>query len=112
MIRVAGLALMAAVTIAAAAPALAQQATPAPPETLRLTPEEKADILSHQTEASVDAARAGLTGSGDGRAIHGEMGAMIGTRGTRAVYGTAAIPLGEHAGAIVSFEDSRYGPRH
>ena len=37
---------------------------------------------------------------------------MIGTGGARDFYGTAAIPLGDHAGAVVSVESSRYGPRH
>jgi hypothetical protein len=36
---------------------------------------------------------------------------MIGTHGTRGAYGTAAIPLGDNAGAVVSFESSRYGVR-
>jgi hypothetical protein len=93
-------------TLAGAAPLLAQPVT----ETLRLTPEEKANILNHQTEASVDAARAGPGGGGGGRQIHGEIGATIGSRGLRDFYGTAAIPLGDHAAAAVSFEDGRYTP--
>lgn len=96
----------------APAAAWAQTAEPADPYTLRLSDEQKADLLSHNTEDSVDAARAGLEGSGQpGRQIHGEVGAMIGTHGTRGIYGTAAIPLGDNAGAVVSFESSRFGYR-
>ncbi len=89
--------------------ALAQTATE-PPATLRLSPEEKAAILDHQTEESVDAARAGPAGRGDEHAIHGEIGAAVGTRGMHDIYGAAAIPLGDHAGMIVSFENRRYDP--
>ena len=103
-----------ALALVMAAPALAQSAAPSSTvETLRLTPDEKADIAAHQTEATVDAARAGLGGAGTGgRQIHGEVGAMIGTGGARDFYGTAAVPFGDHAGAVVSVESSRYGPRH
>lgn len=82
------------------------------PNTLSLSDAQKADIQSHATEDSVDAARAGLGGTGvPGRQIHGEVGMMIGSHGTRGAYGTAAIPLGDNAGAVVSFENSRYGYR-
>jgi hypothetical protein len=85
------------------------QAT-ATPDTLSLSDTQKAEIAGHATEDSVDAARAGLDGAGaPDRKIHGEMGVMIGSHGTRGAYGTAAIPLGDHAGAVVSFENSRYG---
>ena len=100
---------LAGCSMAVASPALAQSVARTVPETLSLTPEEKADIVEHQTEASVDAARAGLAGGGSGQKIHGEIGTSIGNHGMRDVYGTAAIPLGDHAGAIVSFEDGRYG---
>jgi hypothetical protein len=81
---------------------------PADPTILRLSDAEKADLLSHGTEASVDAARAGPGGpAGPARAIHGEVGALVGSHGTRAAYGTAAIPLGANGRAIVSFESSR-----
>jgi hypothetical protein len=84
--------------------------TAAAPDTLSLSDAQKAEIASHATEDSVDAARAGLDGTGaPDRKIHGEMGVMIGSHGTRGAYGTAAIPLGDHAGAVVSFEKSRYG---
>lgn len=101
------------------------QSTPAPPpppttttqpapstttDTIRLTDKERMEILDKNTEDSAAAARGELTGSGSaGRGIHGEVGAMIGSHGTRGAYGTAEIPLGDNAGATVSFESSRFG---
>lgn len=103
VIRFAALALLPAV-------ALSAQMTPqAAPDTLSLSDAQKQELLAHNTESSVDAARAGLGNGAPGRQIHGEIGAMVGTHGTRGIYGTAAIPLGDNAGATVSFEDSRYG---
>lgn len=89
--------------------ALAQTVPPAGGGTLSLSDSEKSDLLAQNTESSVEAARAGLGNGGGGRAIHGEIGAMIGTHDTRGIYGTAAIPLGDNAGAVVSFESSHYG---
>ncbi len=37
------------------------------------------------------------------RAIHGEVGMFVGTGGTRGFFGTAVVPLGENATAILSF---------
>jgi hypothetical protein len=83
------------------------------PGTLRLTDQQKMAVLNGNTEDSVDTARAGLGGSGiAGRGIHGEIGAMIGSHGTRGAYGVAAIPLGNDAAAVVSFESSHFGDRH
>ena len=94
----------------ASSPVLAQTADTAPGEVIRLTPEQRQALSDQATEASASAARAGLSGSGSSRnTIHGEIGAMIGTNGARGVFGTAAIPLGENAGAVISFENSRYG---
>lgn len=90
-----------------AAPALATDAEPA--QIIRLTPAEKAAALEGGSEAKADAALNRAAGGGTDRAIHGEVGAMIGTGGARGVFGTAAIPLGDNAGAIISFEKSRYG---
>lgn len=69
-------------------------------------------ILDSNTVESAAAARGELPGSRYGdRRIHGEIGAMIGTNGTRGVYGVAEIPLGDKGSAVVSFENSRYGYR-
>lgn len=92
---------------AAALPA--QDAPVGDPNILSLSDAQKQALLAHNTESSVDAARAGLGNGAPGRQIHGEIGAMIGTHGTRGIYGTAAVPLGDNAGATFSFEDSRYG---
>jgi hypothetical protein len=83
----------------------------APGNTIGLSDAQKADILSHNTEDTVADARAGLPTSGKARAIHGEIGAEIGTHGERGMFGAAAIPLGENASATVMFEDERYGRR-
>lgn len=60
------------------------------------------------TEEKADMALAQAAAGGD-RQIHGSFGAMIGTGGTRGVFGTAQIPLGENADASISFEDTRFG---
>jgi hypothetical protein len=39
------------------------------------------------------------------------MAAMIGSHGTRGVFAAADIPLGDHAEARVSYENTRYGFR-
>lgn len=99
-------------------PSLAQSA-PAPTttpastaDTIRLTDQQRDAILNGNTEDSVAAARGELTRSERmDRGIHGEMGVMIGTNGARGIYGTADIPLGDNARAVVSVESSRFGYR-
>lgn len=95
-----------------ACPALAQkqaETTPAPdaaPETagadvVRLSPQEREAAIE---QGAARAARdAELAGAPD-RKIHGEMGVEIGTGGTRAVYGSAIMPLGDTGMAAVAFE--------
>ena len=79
-------------------------------DTIRLSDEQRMEILNHNTVESAAAARGEHADSRSaGRGIHGEVGVMIGSHGTRGVYGTAEIPLGDNAGATVSFESSRYG---
>ncbi len=110
MCRIAFILPLFASSLAAAGSVHAQVADVAPGEIIRLTPEQKQALSAQQTEATVNAARSGLSGSGSDRnAIHGEIGAMVGTNGARGVFGTAAIPLGDNAGAVISFENSRYG---
>jgi hypothetical protein len=105
-------------TASLAQSALATTAEPAPTtipsttanaDTIRLTDAQRREILDGNTVEKAAAARGELTGSGLGHGIHGEVGAMIGTHGARAAYGTADIPLGDNAGATVSFETSRFG---
>ena len=79
-------------------------------DTIRLTDAQRMEILDHNTVESAAAARGELPASeSTGRGIHGEVGVMIGSHGTRGAYGTADIPLGDHASATVSVESSRFG---
>lgn len=80
-------------------------------QTIRLTPEQIAKLQATGTEAKAQAAAGELPVNGVGRQVHGEVGVIIGTNGARGMFGTAAIPIGETGGAIVSFENSRYGRR-
>ena len=96
----------------AQAPAPSATNQPAPPssDTIRLSDRERDAILDSNTVESAAAARGELGESGvGGPGIHGEVGAMIGSNGTRGAYGVAAIPLGDNAGAVVSFESSQFG---
>ena len=87
------------------------RAQPSAGNTIGLTDAQKADILGNNTEDIVADARAGLPSAGAARGIHGEIGAEIGTHGSRGVFGAAAIPLGDNASATVMFEDRHYGRR-
>ena len=98
-------------SIAQTAPASTEStpatATPATSDnTIRLSDEERDRILNDNTKRRDDLGRGGLL---DG--VHGEVGVMIGSHGTRGIYGTADVPLGDNAAASVSFESSRFGYR-
>ncbi len=109
------LALVAGASCWATASVAQTAASPAPTtsgDSIRLTDDQRMAILDSNTAESAAAARGELPGSRYGdRRIHGEIGAMIGTNGTRGIYGVAEIPLGDRASAVVSFENSRYGYR-
>lgn len=99
---------------AAATPAasVTEAAPPPADDTIRLTDAERLEILNNNTVEKAAAARGELPDSErPGRGIHGEVGFMIGTNGTRGAYGTADIPLGENARATVSVESSTFGYR-
>ena len=100
-----------ATMLLALAPTLAsaQAADPAPAQVYSLTPEQKSSLLADREVRGNDPTLPLL--SGVDRQVHGEIGALIGSNGTRAMFGTAAVPLGENGGAVVSFESSRYGGR-
>lgn len=102
--------LIAATAALSGGAALAEESGSAPGRVISLTPEQKEAAIDSGGTAIAGPA-ADIAGHGGSRAgqIHGEVGAMIGTGGTRGIYGTAAVPLGENAGAIISFEKSRYG---
>ncbi|WP_380872661.1 hypothetical protein [Sphingomonas sp. DBB INV C78] len=97
-------------TLALAAPALAQASdAPAPAgEIISLSPDEKEKALDSGRGVHVGPAIGELPISGLPQ-VHGELGFMIGTGGMRGAYGTAAMPLGENAGATISFENYRWG---
>src|SRR4051812_49048519 len=85
-------------------------AAPDPVQVRRLSPEEKERILANSNEQAADAALNSALGGGsrtESSGIHGEIGAVVGTGGTRGVFGTALIPLGDRGAAILSFEDFR-----
>lgn len=86
-----------------AAPAPAQ-APPLPDPVIRLTPEQREAALE-AAAAHPSAARDPIDGLD--RGVHGEMGVEIGTNGTRAVYGTAIVPLGQTGTAAISILDAR-----
>jgi hypothetical protein len=90
-----------ALAAVAAGPALAGEGG----EIIRLTPEQQTEALASAREPADNA----LAPGGGDRRMHGEVGAMIGTGGARAVFGTAAVPLGDHGGVLLSFERSRFG---
>ncbi len=103
---------MASFAQSAPVPVVAQSTPPATDDTIRLTDEQRWKILEGNTVESAAAARGELPGSeGPGRGIHGEVGVMIGSHGTRGAYGTAEIPLGENGSATVSVESSTFGYR-
>jgi hypothetical protein len=108
---------LAAMLCGAPAAGFAQSASPADApvatgDTIRLTDEQRDKILDSNTIESAARARGEIDDGGAPRpGIHGEIGAMVGSNGTRGIYGTAAVPLGDNAGAVVSFESSRYGYR-
>lgn len=82
----------------------------AEPVTMRLSDAERDAILDANTEASAAAARGEPAEAEEqGRRIHGEVGVMVGTNGTRGIYGVADVPLGENGGATIAFESSRIG---
>ena len=81
-------------------------------DTRRLSDAERDAILNNNTVEKAAAARGELPDAdGPTRGIHGEVGVMIGTNGTRGAYGTAAIPLGDSGQAVVSMESSTFGYR-
>lgn len=94
------------------APATTQPAPSTTGDEIRLTDEQRNTLLANNTADRAALARGELTEAESiDRGIHGEVGVMIGTNGLRAAYGTADIPLGDHAGATVSVESSRFGYR-
>ena len=85
---------------------------PTPADTIRLSDEQRDLILNRTTPDSAAIARGEMSGAERERAqIHGEVGVMVGTNGTRGMFGRADIPLGDRGGATIMFESSRFGYR-
>ena len=91
----------AAILLAAAAPAWADAApaTGSPTDTIRLSDEDRQAAYE---QANARAARE-LPINGLDRKVHGEVGMEIGSNGSRALYGSAIVPLGDNATAQISF---------
>ena len=90
-----------AITIVAlllAAPAIAQ-------DVRRLSPAEVERILEEAARKRAAADRI------PPRVIEGEVGVTIGTGGTREIFGTAVVPIGEEGMAIISI-DTGQSNRH
>lgn len=93
-------------------PVPAPQTSPLPPpagDTIRLSDAERDAILNSNTVESAAIARGERSDSDKaGLGIHGEVGVAVGSNGLRSTYGVAAIPLGDNAGAVVSFESTQF----
>jgi len=73
-----------------------------PDGVVSLTPEER--------EAALESAAADpINGAAGSRAVHGEMGIEMDSRGGHAVYGTAAMPIGSSGFLALSFLNGQYG---
>jgi hypothetical protein len=72
-------------------------------EPIRLSPEEREAAI--EAGAARHAAELPINGLPTG--IHGEVGMMMGTGGARSMYGSAAVPLGDHGSAAFSFMTGR-----
>lgn len=87
--------ILAALALAAAAGAQAAEDA----RVIRLSPEEIAHI---QAEAEARPPAGETTQERAPRRIHGEVGASIGTGGSRDVFGALNMPLGEDGQALIS----------
>lgn len=96
-----------------AIPALAQTAAPLgydPPSEVATSSADVVALSPDERTAAIDRAARGeelpINGA-PGRGIHGEMGIEIGSHGTRAMYGTTVVPLGQNGVAAFSFLTSQ-----
>jgi hypothetical protein len=103
-------------TLVAVIPVTAASAqTPEPSDTSqvrRLSPEQKEQILAENERRRAEAAELDTALGGSitrPSVIHGVIGAEIGTGGTRGIFGSALVPLGDRGAAAFSFEDSQTG---
>lgn len=89
------------------APGVAAQ--PSNAEVRRLSPEQKESILRGSDGSATDAFLSAARGGGASSQIHGEVGAMVGSGGSRGIFGTTHVPLGERGSATFFIEKSEYG---
>lgn len=83
-------------------------------ETIRLSPAEIEAALDAAPARTVDPL-AGDTLPFDqlrpDRRVHGEVGAFVGTGGSRGAFGTMVAPVGDSGFAAFSFSTERFGER-
>ncbi len=89
-----------------AAPATAQE------QVYRLSDAEKQAAIEEASRQPEQTTRLPIVsgrapGTADNRP-HGEVGMMIGTGGSRAIWGSTAIPLGESGSASIGFSTGRF----
>lgn len=101
--------LLSLAALAAASPALAQEAAPAEQASAhRLSEAEKERLLDEAVERRelLEEALPPLK-----RQVHGEVGLAVGTGGFRSIYAVSEVPIGETGTAIISFENTDWGER-
>lgn len=96
--------------LAAAFAVTALVAGAAEAQVYRLSPEQIQQAQLEAANRSVADDALFLAPRNDGR-IHGEVGAFVGTGGSRGIFGTVVTPLGENGSAAFSFEQSQYNGR-
>lgn len=101
---------LAALVPGAAASAQAPEPSGDTSQVRRLSPEQKEQILAENERRRAEAAELDTALGGPitrPSGIHGEIGAEIGTGGTRGIFGSALVPLGDRGAAAFSFENYR-----
>jgi hypothetical protein len=101
---------LAALVPGAAASAQTPEAPGDASQVRRLSPEQKEQILAENERRRAEAAELDTALGGSitrPSGIHGEIGAEIGTGGTRGIFGSALVPLGDRGAAAFSFENYR-----
>jgi hypothetical protein len=94
--------LLALLLTAAAAPALAEE------QVIALSPAEKEKLLDAAADRNVNAIDV-PTINGLSRRPHGEIGMFVGSHGSRGVFGSSVVPIGEESMLAVSAAASRFG---
>ena len=93
--------------ILAALLAASSAAAQTTPEVYRLSPAEAERAKAEAAAAPRPLFDDSLPLMSRDNKIHGEVGVGIGTGGYSSVFGTAVVPLGDDATAVLSFQQSR-----